>query len=369
MFSSVLPVGVCALAVALALRCGDGHSPSHPHSVDQPTRTASDGPDAACGRELPVRQGLGRDGVLPPHTDRAARGHRHRNRSRRPAADRDPGPHRREPARLRPVPHRQREGLHRRPAREPEGGGPLRASRPRLPARGDLGEELQRVLGGFRGRPVERVGQARADVLSSELQAGCLSRRIPTRAGRLPAAGAGNRTPQPIDHFNAKVHIKGPEYYTLDSTPIVGPDANYCAAIGYTDGRAWCPVRAEGSRDRVECENWRVGKAKDTGRDGPTWQHRDGETVEYCKGLKVNGCENHPDNQYGLLAARGGTYVMCAAERRLRRGRGRPLTGPTLSPTRQSQPRRSQHPLDGLSPRAARLSSTGREGRRRARGA
>ena len=26
----------------------------------------------------------------------------------------------------------------------------------------------------------------------------------------------------------------------------------------------------------------------------------------------VNGCENHPDNQYSLLAARGGTYVMCA---------------------------------------------------------
>jgi hypothetical protein len=71
-------------------------------------------------------------------------------------------------------------------------------------------------------------------------------------------------------------------------------------------------VRTEGSRDRVECENWRVGKAKDTGRGGPTWQYRNGETVEYCKGLKVNGCENHPENQYGLLADRGGTYVMCA---------------------------------------------------------
>jgi hypothetical protein len=106
--------------------------------------------------------------------------------------------------------------------------------------------------------------------------------------------------------------MRGSGYDTLDSTPIVGPDANYCAAIGYTDGRGFCPVRLEGSRDRVECENWRVGKAKDTGRDGPTWQYRSGETLEYCKGLTVNGCENHPDNQYGLLAARGGTYVMCA---------------------------------------------------------
>jgi len=125
-------------------------------------------------------------------------------------------------------------------------------------------------------------------------------------------SGCGKPYPEPIHHFNAKVHMKGRDYYTLDSTPIVGPDANYCAAIGYTDGRAWCPVRTEGSRDRVECENWRVGKAKDTGRGGPTWQYRNGETVEYCQGLKVNGCANHPENQYGLLADRGGTYVMCA---------------------------------------------------------
>ncbi len=125
-------------------------------------------------------------------------------------------------------------------------------------------------------------------------------------------SGCGKPYPEPIHHFNAKVHTRGPEYYTLDSTPIVGPDANYCAAIGYTDGRGWCPVRTEGSRDRVECENWRVGKARDTGRDGPTWQYKNGEALEYCKGLKVNGCENHPDNQYSLLAARGGTYVMCA---------------------------------------------------------
>jgi hypothetical protein len=125
-------------------------------------------------------------------------------------------------------------------------------------------------------------------------------------------SGCGKPYPDPIHHFNAKVHIKGRDYHTLDSTPIVGPDANYCAAIGYTDGRGYCPVRIEGSRDRVECENWRVGKATDTGRPGPTWQYKSGGTLEYCQGLKVNGCENHPSNQYGLLAAKGGTYVMCA---------------------------------------------------------
>jgi hypothetical protein len=25
----------------------------------------------------------------------------------------------------------------------------------------------------------------------------------------------------------------------------------------------------------------------------------------------VNGCENHPNDQYALLAAKGGRYVMC----------------------------------------------------------
>ena len=125
-------------------------------------------------------------------------------------------------------------------------------------------------------------------------------------------SGCGKPYPEPISRWAAKIHMKGPEYVTLDSTPLVGPDANYCAAIGYTDGRPVCPVRTEGSRDRVACEAWRVGKARDTGRDGPTWQYMNGETAEYCKGLAVNGCENHPDNQYGLWAAKGGRYVMCA---------------------------------------------------------
>lgn len=125
-------------------------------------------------------------------------------------------------------------------------------------------------------------------------------------------SGCGKPYPEPIHHFNAKVHQKGPEFHTLDSTPIVGPDANYCVAIGYTDGRVWCPVRAEGSRDREACEAWRVGKAQDTGRDGPTWRYGQGDAGELCRGLAVNGCENHPDNQYKLLAARRGFYVACA---------------------------------------------------------
>jgi hypothetical protein len=105
------------------------------------------------------------------------------------------------------------------------------------------------------------------------------------------------------------VHLKDIEYYTLDSTPIVGPDALYCQAIGFTDGRSLSPIRPEGDPEREACESWRVGKAKDTGRVGPTWS-RNGQ---FCTGA-ASGCVNHPENQYQVLVSKGGggTYTVCA---------------------------------------------------------
>jgi hypothetical protein len=123
-----------------------------------------------------------------------------------------------------------------------------------------------------------------------------------------PPSGSGctKPYPPPISRFNAKIHLWGKEYVTLDSTPIVGPNAEYCTMIGYTIS-AMCPVRVNGDPERIPCEQWVVGKAKDTGRYGPTWTFNG----EYCKGLAVNGCENHPNDQYALLAAKGGRYTMC----------------------------------------------------------
>ena len=37
-------------------------------------------------------------------------------------------------------------------------------------------------------------------------------------------------------------------------TPLVGPDAAYCAALGYTDGRLFCPPRLDGDPKREACE-------------------------------------------------------------------------------------------------------------------
>jgi hypothetical protein len=122
-------------------------------------------------------------------------------------------------------------------------------------------------------------------------------------------SGCGRPYPPEVSRFNCKVHIPGTEYYTLDSTPIVGPDPGYCAAIGFTDGRALCPIRTEGAPDRVACENWRVGRAQDSGRGGPTWRKVDGS---FCTG-KASGCQNHPDTQYSLWTYVPGTYVVSAA--------------------------------------------------------
>jgi hypothetical protein len=129
------------------------------------------------------------------------------------------------------------------------------------------------------------------------------------RVGDVPPAGSGcgKPYPPPIHDFAAKVHIYGPGYVTLDSTPQVGPDAVYCMNAGYTDGRAFCAVRAAHGPEREACENWRVGRAEDTGRYGPTWYFRG----QYCTGQE-SGCQNHPDNQYGLFAWENGSYVMCA---------------------------------------------------------
>jgi hypothetical protein len=103
------------------------------------------------------------------------------------------------------------------------------------------------------------------------------------------------------------VHIKGPAAWTLDATPLVGPDAEYCALIGFTDGRQFCPVRPEGNPERTACETWLVGEALDTGRPGPTWRRNGG----LCTGPS-SGCENHGENQYLLRTFSSGTYTACA---------------------------------------------------------
>jgi hypothetical protein len=120
------------------------------------------------------------------------------------------------------------------------------------------------------------------------------------------ASGCGDPLPPPISEITVKVHMKGSDAWTLDSTPLV-VDHAYCAKIGFTDGRSFCPVRPEGHPERAACELYAVGRALDTNRPGPTWYFKDA----FCTG-KASGCLNSPDNQYQLKIYVSGTFKACA---------------------------------------------------------
>ncbi len=124
-----------------------------------------------------------------------------------------------------------------------------------------------------------------------------------------PPVGSGcyRPFPPPLYKMNCRTYLNAGDHHVIDSTPIVA-NAAYCAAIGYTDGRGQCAIRPDGALDRVACENWRVGTAKDTGRVGPTWTRRDEGT--YCTDAE-SGCRNSPDSQYQLWAYQGGWYRVC----------------------------------------------------------
>ncbi len=150
------------------------------------------------------------------------------------------------------------------------------------------------------------TGYMRHDAAS--YRATCVPASFPVERGAdQPAVGSGcgKPYPPPLHHIVVALHLQRSAFDVLDSTPIVGPDADYCAAAGFTDGRSLCPVRPEGSPERAACEAWRVGRAEDTKRDGPTWR-RNGRLCG------EGGCENEPGNQYLLIAIDPGLYSACA---------------------------------------------------------
>jgi hypothetical protein len=119
-------------------------------------------------------------------------------------------------------------------------------------------------------------------------------------------SGCGAPLPPPVSRISVKVHARGADAWTLDSTPLVR-GAAYCQEIGFTDGRSECPVRPEGNPERPACELYVMGRAKDTNRPGPTWYFKGG----FCTG-QASGCQNHPENQYQLRIFVGGKFSACS---------------------------------------------------------
>jgi hypothetical protein len=141
----------------------------------------------------------------------------------------------------------------------------------------------------------------------------------PTPDPNAPPAGldCGKPYPPPVTRMRLSIHQKDVDFWQIDSTPLVGPDVDYCWTVGFTDGRSICSVRPEGTPDREACELWRTGKAKDTGKYGPTWTFigKDG---------KESGCSNAPDapcqhyedggHYFQVKAIKGGLYRACTAD-------------------------------------------------------
>ncbi len=119
----------------------------------------------------------------------------------------------------------------------------------------------------------------------------------------------GPPAPPPLADFGISFYSRQGDQVTLDSTPLVGPDQAYCREIGYTDGRSFCPVRGEGSPDRLACEAVIVGSAADTGRIGPTWS----ANGRPCNDSGASGsCANHPTNQFKVYVFGAATVRACA---------------------------------------------------------
>jgi hypothetical protein len=120
-------------------------------------------------------------------------------------------------------------------------------------------------------------------------------------------SGCGKPYPPPISRFNVKIHLKDKDFWTIDATPLVGPAPEYCAEIGYTDGRLICPVRPEGADDREACELWRTGIAEDTQKPGPTWTWNE---TSFCTGPD-GPCEHSLNGPFSVNAFKGGLYKAC----------------------------------------------------------
>jgi hypothetical protein len=137
----------------------------------------------------------------------------------------------------------------------------------------------------------------------------------PTPDPNVPPVGSGCGEPYPpqITRFQVKIHAKDRDWWELDSTPLVGHDAAYCASIGFTDGRSICPLRPEGHAERYACEMWRIGVARDTGQVGPTWTFigKDGQQ-SYCSNAPEAPCRHWDGNPFKVKAIKGGLYRVCS---------------------------------------------------------
>ncbi len=130
------------------------------------------------------------------------------------------------------------------------------------------------------------------------------------------AAGCKDPVPPKITRINVHTQYKFKDYWVVDSSPLIGPNADYCAAIGFSDGRSFCTLRQEGADDRAACELWRAGMSKDTPpRPGPTWTLTTKVGVVHYGTGEDSGCAHDDDlGPWKVRAYIGGTYTVCVVD-------------------------------------------------------
>jgi hypothetical protein len=109
--------------------------------------------------------------------------------------------------------------------------------------------------------------------------------------------------------------VSGAARWLLDSRPLVTNDGVYCGLVGFDNRAKYCETRPEGNAQREACDALVVGKAKDTGRVGPTWSDPDGKPCVGAGDTTTQpACVNNPDNQFLAVARGSGQYLACASE-------------------------------------------------------
>jgi hypothetical protein len=116
-------------------------------------------------------------------------------------------------------------------------------------------------------------------------------------------------TPPPVHGMKLKVQSGSGDRKLLDSRPIVKNLDGYCARTGQSANAPYCDTRVEGDPQREACDALAVGRARDTGRWGPTWTVNDQPCEPY--GTVGALCVNHPDNQFMVIAKGSGFYLAC----------------------------------------------------------
>jgi hypothetical protein len=130
----------------------------------------------------------------------------------------------------------------------------------------------------------------------------------PSPTPALPPGMTCFPTPPPLYGIAVKVQVGTSGRKTLDSRPQVINMNGYCESVGF--GGYFCFTRREDDPQAEACDYLAVGQASDTGRWGPTWT-ADGKPC--TENNDIPGCQNHPGNQFLVIAKGEGLFSACAA--------------------------------------------------------